>query len=102
MYLENGSSEMDVQLDLTSDPDNQKLSHLTPGEVHNDIDLDALDDGTGCRKQSNVIKYYDRTAGIVALVRPCGVVVNIAEMYTSESMTNLPLPPYNICWKERY
>jgi len=48
MYLENDSSAMDVQLDLT-DPDNQKLSHLTPGEVHSDMDLDALDDGTGCR-----------------------------------------------------
>ena len=90
LYLEN-DPDIDIQLDLTSDPDNQKLSHLTPEEVHNDSDLGALDDGTGCRKQCNVTKYYDRTAGIVAIVRPCGVVINIAEMYTNESMTQIYL-----------
>ena len=90
LYLEN-DPDIDIQLDLTSDPDNQKLSHLTPEEVRNDSDLGALDDGTGCRKQCNVTKYYDRTAEIVAIVRPCGVVINIAEMYTNESMTQIYL-----------
>ena len=40
---------------------------------------------TGCKKQVN--KYHNRTAGIFAAVRPCGVVVNFMEMYTCESPT---------------
>ena len=40
---------------------------------------------TGCKKHVN--KYHNRTAGIFAAVRPCGVVVNFMEMYTCESPT---------------
>ena len=29
---------------------------------------------TGCRKSANVNRFYDRTAGIMALVRPCGII----------------------------
>ena len=29
----------------------------------------------------------DRTAGILALVRPCGIIVNLSEMFTCESVT---------------
>ena len=36
-------------------------------------------------------KFYDRTAGVPALVRPCGVIVNTVEMYTCESPTQLYL-----------
>ena len=39
---------------------------------------------TACK---NVNRFYDRTAGIMALVRPCGIIVNFAEMYTCESPT---------------
>ena len=42
---------------------------------------------TACRKPTNVNRLYDRMAGIVALVRPCGIIVNFAEMYTCESPT---------------
>ena len=42
---------------------------------------------TACKKKANVNRFYDRTAGIVALVRPCGIIVNFAEMYTCESPT---------------
>lgn len=31
-------------------------------------------------------KFYDRTAGILALVRPCGIIVNFSEMFTCESV----------------
>ncbi len=41
----------------------------------------------GCRKSVNVKRFYDRTAGILALVRPCGIIVNFSEMYTCESPT---------------
>lgn len=42
---------------------------------------------TACKKKANVNRFYDRTAGIMALVRPCGIIVNFAEMYTCESPT---------------
>ena len=37
--------------------------------------------------KANVNQFYDRTAGIMALVRPCGIIVNFAEMYACESPT---------------
>ena len=81
----------DEPLKLAKDPDNTKLSHLLPRSVHNGTKLDEVDDEDGCKKTSNITKYYNRTAGIIALVRPCGIVVNIGEMYTSESMTQMYL-----------
>ena len=49
---------------------------------------------TTCRKPTNVNRFYDRTAGIMALVRPCGIIVNFAEMYTCESPTQCYVFPY--------
>ena len=46
---------------------------------------------TGCRKEKGVHRFHDRTAGILALVGPCGVIVNTAEMYTCESPTQVYL-----------
>ena len=42
----------------------------------------------GCRKQSNVNHYFDRTAGVAAMVRPCGN-VNFSEMFSCESPTQM-------------
>ena len=56
------------------------------GEVElpeNDVDTFVV----GCKKASNVNKFYDRTAGILALVRPCGIIVNFSEMFACESVT---------------
>ena len=41
------------------------------------------------RKNSKVNKFFDRTAGVIAVVRPCGIVVNIIEMYTCMSPTQM-------------
>ena len=76
-------------LDLSEDPDNLKLNHLSPLDVHNNTALHSFEDGSGCRKECNVTKYYNRTAGIAAIVRPCGIVVSTTEMYTHESMTQM-------------
>ena len=40
-----------------------------------------------CKKSANVNRFYERTAGILALVRPCGIIVNFNEMFTCESPT---------------
>ena len=51
----------------------------------------------GCRKVKGVTKFYDRTAGILALVRPCGVIVNTVEMFICE-VTHPSVPfPYDFC-----
>lgn len=42
----------------------------------------------GC-KASIVNKFYSTTAGIAAIVCPCGIVVNFTEMYTCESATHM-------------
>ena len=42
---------------------------------------------TVCRKPTKVNRLYDRTAGIMALMRPCGIIVNFVEMYTCEFPT---------------
>lgn len=45
-------------------------------------DNECTDVLVGCKKAHAVNKFYDRTAGILAMVRPCGVIVNACEMYT--------------------
>jgi len=52
-------------------------------------DTDSSELFTGCRKQSRIDQFFDRTAGVAAAVRPCGVVVNFTEMYTCESPTQM-------------
>ena len=56
----------------------------------NEVTLPENDDTSlliGCKKASNVDRFYDRTAGLLALVRPCGIIVNFSEMFTCESPT---------------
>ena len=42
---------------------------------------------TGCKKARNINRFHDRTAGILAMVRPCGIIVNFNKMFTCESPT---------------
>ena len=43
---------------------------------------------SGCRKKKNNL-FFETTAGMLALIRPCGIVVNMTEMFTSESATQV-------------
>ena len=43
----------------------------------------------GCKKKQNIDRFYDRTAGILAAVRPCGIIVNLMKMFTCESPTQV-------------
>lgn len=43
----------------------------------------------GCKLASNVNRFYKRTAGIMAIVRPCGIIIDYAEMLTCESPSQL-------------
>ena len=44
---------------------------------------------TGCKRAQNRNKFYSTTAGMLALIRPCGIVVAMTEMYTCESATQV-------------
>jgi hypothetical protein len=62
---------------------------LVPSNFGTLPDNDSDDLLTGCRKPSKVNKFYDRTAGVAAAVRPCGIVVNFTEMFSCESPTQM-------------
>ena len=52
---------------------------------------DNADDSllVGCKRPENCTKFYDTTAGMLALIKPCGIVVAMCEMYTCESVTQV-------------
>jgi hypothetical protein len=52
-------------------------------------DCMADDSETGCKKKKNISLFYETTAGILALIRPCGIVVSMTEMFTNESYTQV-------------
>ena len=37
----------------------------------------------GCRKEKNVSRFYDRTAGIICMVRPCLIRLGLYEVYVN-------------------
>lgn len=57
--------------------------------------LDGIPDNSdetvhvGCKEARNVNRFYHRTAGVMAIVRPCGVIIDYAEMLTCESPSQL-------------
>lgn len=44
---------------------------------------------TACKSIENVKRYHDKTAGIMAVVRPCGIILDCRELYTCESSSQL-------------
>lgn len=55
-------------------------------------DLPSNADSTmhvACKKAANVKRFHASTAGIMAIVRPCGIVLDWREMYTCESSSQL-------------
>ena len=64
------------------------VAKATCGDMPKNEDPSLL---VGCRKVKNVEKFYETTAGIIAAVRPCGVVVNFSELFTCESPSQVYL-----------
>lgn len=52
-------------------------------------DNDDFSTMKGCKKPSQIDRFYDRTAGILAMVKPCGMIVNWCEMFTCESASQV-------------
>lgn len=68
---------------------NASIPEIKHMQDHN-VTLPDSDDTSllvGCKKSTNLNRFYDRTAGILALVRPCGIIANFTEMFTCESPT---------------
>ena len=49
----------------------------------------AQQNARGCKKKENISLFYQTTAGMLALIRPCGIVISMTEMFTSESYTQV-------------
>ena len=91
-YLES-CNEDGVAVDVSKDPANISVERIVKEGKDVGQSLPANDSSASgcCKKERNVNRYYNRTAGIAAIVRPCGIVVNFCEMYTCESMTQMYL-----------
>ncbi len=51
--------------------------HLAFRKLDENVNLPRNEDNTlfaGCKKAKNVNRFHDRTAGVLALVRPCGII----------------------------
>ena len=66
----------------------QKLDVTYTGSLPDNDDDSLL---VGCKRPENRTKFHDTTAGpgMLALIRPCGIVVVICEMYMCESFTQV-------------
>ena len=49
----------------------------------------AISSGEGCKDDSNVDRFYSRTAGMFYFFRPCGFRLAQYEMYTAESLSSI-------------
>ena len=49
----------------------------------------AIKSDEGCKEDKNIVKYYNRTAGMFYLFRPCGIRLGNYEMYTAESVSDI-------------
>ena len=52
-------------------------------------ECEAQQNEKGCKKKENISLFFQTTAGMLALIRPCGIVVSMTEMFTSESYTQV-------------
>lgn len=43
----------------------------------------------GCKKPENVPRFHNRTAGVMTLVKPCGMIVSVNELLSCESPSQL-------------
>ena len=86
-----------MHLESEADKNHQALSGPVLLPEHDLLQMDSEpvfpdDDDSclvGCKKKQNIDRFYDRTAGILAAVRPCGIIVNFMEMFTCESPTQV-------------
>lgn len=69
-------------------PDKQVSTNISEmiGEIPDNNDKDVH---VGCKKPENVPVFYKRTAGLMALVKPCGIIISCQELLSCESSSQL-------------
>lgn len=78
----------------------KEFSCVSKEVIESSRDLPANDDPSvhvACKKKENLNRFYDRTAGILAMVRPCGIILDVQEMYTCESPSQVFVWILRIC-----
>lgn len=50
---------------------------------------DVLTSGEGCKDEKAIMKFHDRSAGMIYIFRPCGIRLTHCEMITHESLTQI-------------
>ena len=84
----NANMSTGVQLDLR--PRTRLfVKQLQEKKIMDDNLLENCD--FGCRQEQNVKKEYEKTAGVVSIVRTCGIRLGTYELYTQESPSQLVL-----------
>jgi len=91
IWLTSKQTESTPCLQLLLPPETASLEETSIGKLPNNDDESQI---VGCKKKSKVDRFYDRTAGLLAAVRPCGIIVGIQEMFTCES----PSQVYIFLW----
>ena len=74
-----------INIDIINMRSSTKVVEISESLPSND-DESVL---VGCKKPCNIARFQNRTAGIMALVRPCGIIVDACEMLTCESSSQL-------------
>ena len=81
-----------IKINLKDDIQNEAIVRAAETHMQEGLpDIGMLEDGVNetCKKESKKRSFYNRTAGILALVRPCGIIANWTEMYTTESLSQV-------------
>ena len=94
-HNENDDNNMNMtseQNEISNDPVGEDMEGMESSATNTrdqiaDENIDIHD--IGCKKKENIHKYYDTTAGMLPLIRPCGIIVNMVEMFTCESLTQV-------------
>ena len=67
------------------------MDFLFLGTVSKEIFINAeneiFTENHGCKDRKNINTFYKTTAGIMAMIKPCGIVVQTMDMFTAESLT---------------
>ena len=85
-YCELHARDDVITSDATNITSSQERKLSDTGSLPENNDDSLL---VGCKRPENRTKFYNTTAGMLALIRPCGIVVAMREMYTCESVTQV-------------
>src|SRR5690606_37228491 len=93
-HIENEHSYINTSLQSSSSSSSSSSSirQHHPITIPDSYDTEIVYNYTNSDKQkSNVPLYYDRSAGVLTAIRPCGIIIRWEEMFRAESTTHLIL-----------